>query len=213
MSNFIVFEGPNGSGKSTLMSKVVENLQSNTSYNIISTCEPGGNVENNQDNTRMSIRELLLDNKSKISDKTELMLFLADRAQHYNEVIKPNLNKKNTLIISDRFWESTLVYQSLVKGVIEEDDLNYMHNFITENTKPDTTFIITSDKSHCDEQDRIGNGGFRSQAVNAYRNLNKLSEINYNIKIIDTTRGKWDNYIADITNYIKNRYLHLPLTS
>ena len=90
------FEGVDTTGKSTQL-----NMIKNCFPNAIITKEPGGTQ------LSVSLRELILGQKKPLSSKSELFLFLADRAQHYEEVIYPN---KNSLILSDRGFISGISY-------------------------------------------------------------------------------------------------------
>ena len=84
----INFEGVDGVGKTTQI-----NMLKQIYPDAITTKEPGGTE------LGMMIRQYLINNASKISQKAEILLFLADRAEHYEKVIKPNYDK---LILSDR---------------------------------------------------------------------------------------------------------------
>ena len=95
MGLFITFEGPDGCGKTSIINLLKEYYKNNEK--IIFTREPGG--------TKISekIREIILSNdNSEMSARTEALLYSASRAQHIDELIKPNLEKGN-VIISDRF--------------------------------------------------------------------------------------------------------------
>ncbi|MDO5027350.1 MAG: dTMP kinase [Tissierellia bacterium] len=102
---FIVFEGSDGSGKTTILNNIKKYLDDNN-YDYVMTREPGGTKISE------SIRENLLSNDNEgMSFRTEALLFAAARAQHVDEVIKPNL-EKGRLVISDRFVMSSLAYQA-----------------------------------------------------------------------------------------------------
>lgn len=92
----INFEGVDGAGKSTQI-----NLLKEIYKDAIITKEPGGTE------LGMMIRQYLINNASKISQKAEIFLFLADRAEHYEKVLKPNYGN---LILSDRSFVSGLAY-------------------------------------------------------------------------------------------------------
>lgn len=92
----VTIEGVDGVGKSTQISLLADIYK-----DAIITKEPGGT------DFGCKIREFLLQNSSKISNKTELFLFLADRAEHYAKTIKPN---KNKMIFSDRSFISGIAY-------------------------------------------------------------------------------------------------------
>jgi len=103
---FITLEGGEGSGKSTLLLKLADYIK-NQKFNVITTREPGGTQVGER------IREILLnhDENFLIGASAELLLFLAARAQHIEEVIKPALEAGH-IVLCDRFNDSTIAYQS-----------------------------------------------------------------------------------------------------
>lgn len=133
---FISFEGPDGSGKSTVSKKFFEYLK-NKNIPVIWTREPGGtNVKISE-----SIRQILLDsNNHEINPKTEALLFAASRAQHVNELIKPNI-KNGINVICDRYIHSSLAYQGFARGlgIKEVYDIN---KFAIDKLMPDIVFFI-----------------------------------------------------------------------
>ena len=100
---FITLEGIEGSGKSTNI-KVINNYLNDKNINYINTREPGGSEVGNQ------LRNILLNTEKKLSNQTELLLMLADRVNHIETLIQPNLEKGIT-VISDRFMDSSYAYQ------------------------------------------------------------------------------------------------------
>lgn len=134
---FITIEGTDGSGKTTqieLLSSYLKSLKKD----IIVTREPGG--------TKISekIRDLILDlNNTNLSNITEALLYAASRAQLVEEIIKPAL-KSNKIVLSDRFIDSSLVYQGIARGIgiskIEE-----INSFAVNGIKPNITFYLDID--------------------------------------------------------------------
>lgn len=106
---FITIEGGEGAGKSTLVRNLTHELE-NRGYTVLATREPGGSP------TGEAIRQLLLDNNSSMTPISELLLFLASRAEHIADKIKPALSK-GTIVICDRFNDSSIVYQGLARGL------------------------------------------------------------------------------------------------
>ncbi|MBP3675184.1 MAG: dTMP kinase [Campylobacter sp.] len=92
----INFEGVDGAGKSTQINMLKEIYK-----DAIITKEPGGTE------LGLMIRNYLMSSASKISQRAEIFLFLADRAEHYEKVLKPNYGN---LILSDRSFVSGLAY-------------------------------------------------------------------------------------------------------
>lgn len=131
---FITFEGIDFCGKSTQVELLKKHLgQRNFSVEVIR--EPGG--------TELSekIRELLLDKKNSIMFmETELLLFSSARAQLVREKIIPLL-KKNIVVISDRFHDSSIAYQAYGRG-IDIEVVKKVQQLAIGNTIPDLTFLI-----------------------------------------------------------------------
>lgn len=101
--SFITLEGIEGSGKSTSLETITKTL-SDHNINFILTKEPGGGP------LGQDLRALLLDKSSRISPDTELLLMMADRKDHIDNYVIPNL-EKGIWIISDRYLDSTYAYQ------------------------------------------------------------------------------------------------------
>ena len=131
---FITFEGIEGSGKTTQIRHALEYLKQRGKDCIV-TREPGGTV------TGRKIRAILLDPEGKGMDpSTELLLYMADRAEHVNKVIKPSLSAGKT-VLCDRYFDATVVYQGYARG-LDIDLLIRMHKLILNDLKPDITFLL-----------------------------------------------------------------------
>lgn len=131
---FITFEGIEGAGKTTQVKRLHAFLIKK-GYESIITREPGGTKIGGQ------IRTILLDPKnSTMKPLTELLLYSADRAQHINEIIKPALSK-NKIILCDRYFDATMVYQGVTRG-INTELVKKLHEMIFDNLKPDITFLL-----------------------------------------------------------------------
>ncbi len=127
---YILFEGIDTCGKSTQIE-----LLKHRFHNSIVTKEPGGT------NFGVEARSILLRDELK-SKRAELLLFLADRAEHYEEVIKPN---KNKLILSDRGFLSGIGY-ALANGDFDFQSLLHLNKFSLEDTLPDRIILFITDR-------------------------------------------------------------------
>lgn len=104
----IAFEGVEGSGKSTQVETVAAHLR-RLGYEVVETREPGGTPLGSE------IRRIVMHStRSTPSPLTELLLYLADRAQHLAEVIVPALDR-GQIVLTDRFSASTIVYQGYAR--------------------------------------------------------------------------------------------------
>lgn len=134
MIRLISFEGGDGSGKTTQL-KLLEKYLSAHGQTCLGTREPGGTALGEM------IRQLLLEaGKEEISFPTELFLYLADRAQHVQKVIRPAL-ASGTIVLCDRFTDSTLAYQGYGRGV-ELDMLRRLNEVASPGITPDLTFLL-----------------------------------------------------------------------
>jgi len=134
MVRLISFEGGDGSGKTTQI-RLLEKYLAGHGQLCLCTREPGGT------NLGEMIRQALLEaGKEEISPATELFLYLADRAQHVHEVIRPAL-ASGRLVLCDRFTDSTLAYQGYGRGV-GLDLLRRLNQVASFGITPDLTFLL-----------------------------------------------------------------------
>lgn len=129
---FITFEGSEGCGKSTQSKLLYEYLKKK--HKVVYLREPGG--------TRISerIRQILLDPKNHMAAETEMLLYMASRAQVVQEIIKPAI-LKGKIVICDRFLDSTIAYQGYGLG-IDISDIECIGNFAAAGIKPDITILL-----------------------------------------------------------------------
>ena len=135
---FITFEGGEGCGKSTQVRRVREALEARGIETVL-TREPGG--------TRLAelIRGLLKDEEEDPPcDRSELLLFLAARAQLVKNVIRPAL-AAGKWVVSDRFSDSTFAYQGYGRG-LPLDVLRIANDFACEGLRPDLTVLLDVDR-------------------------------------------------------------------
>lgn len=131
---FITLEGPEGSGKTSQLPALADHLR-NLGYDLVVTREPGGTTVGDQ------IREVLmnLENVS-IVPRTEILLFLAARAQHVEGLIRPALHA-GKVVICDRFGDSTLAYQGYGHQT-DLETLQFLLNYSTGGLQPDLTLLL-----------------------------------------------------------------------
>ena len=135
-SQFISFEGIDGSGKSTQMTLFAEHLQKTGEDPVLSR-EPGGSIGAEE------IRKLLVEgDPDRWSPYTEMLLFTAARRDHLERTILPNL-KSGKIVVTDRFADSTRVYQGVARKDLEKT-VNTLHDLMI-NHDPNLTFIIDID--------------------------------------------------------------------
>ena len=135
---FITFEGSEGCGKTTQIEALAKALEAQ-GETVLITREPGGTLIGEK------IRNLLQDpsHKNEISDMAELLLFSASRAELIASRIQPAL-KRGEIVICDRFYDSTYVYQGLGRAIGME--IVEQLNQITVGTlKPDLTILLDLD--------------------------------------------------------------------
>ncbi|HWD38085.1 MAG TPA: dTMP kinase [Fimbriimonas sp.] len=132
---FVTFEGPEGAGKSTALKSVAERLRQKGAT-VLCTREPGAG------SLGAKIRELLLHGED-LSPETEVLLFLADRANHVQTIIGPALDRGD-VVLCDRFADSTLVYQGYARG-LGLDFLRTANSFATHGLKPTLTILFDLD--------------------------------------------------------------------
>lgn len=132
----ISVEGVDGSGKSSFCSLLEKKLSSQ--FSVLLTKEPGGTF------LGKSLRNLLLHTTEQWDSKSEFLLFAADRAQHFSELVLPAL-ANNQIVISDRMGDSSLVYQGYVKKLPLEL-LQKINAWVMQNKMPDITFLLDVDE-------------------------------------------------------------------
>jgi dTMP kinase len=191
---FITFEGPEGSGKSTQLRLLGERLRK-AGQDVLETQEPGGTP------IGIQIRHVLLDAKNReLCPTAELLLMFASRAQNVDESILPALSAGRT-VLSDRFTDSTLVYQGVGRDLGAE--LVYeLDRIACRGLVPDLTLVIDIDaetglararrrslrsedsETRIEEQDV----GFHRRVREAYRQL--AADEPARVKLIDGSQTR-----------------------
>jgi dTMP kinase len=131
---FITFEGIEGSGKSTQAVLLAKYLTMHAKA-VTLTREPGGTAAGDQ------IRKILLDPANKaLAPRAELLLYAAARAQHLEELIRPEL-KAGKIVLCDRFSDATLAYQGYGRG-LDEEMIRALDGMVTAGLRPDLTVLL-----------------------------------------------------------------------
>jgi dTMP kinase len=131
---FISICGVEGAGKTTQIRHIADFLKS-TGLQFVMTREPGGTE------IGMKIRQILLDPKNRdLTPKAELFLYAADRIQHIEQLILPALNK-GKIVVTDRFVDSTTVYQGYARG-INLSLIEQINDLVLNGLKPDLTILL-----------------------------------------------------------------------
>ncbi len=178
MHNFpvIVFEGIETSGKSSLINKVSGHLK-NLNRKFVKIREPGGSEYSER------IRKLMLNNKSKLSFITDLMLIMASRSENIDKILKKNHGKK--IILIDRFVDSTLAYQHYGMG-IDKNLINKLNEIVLDGFKPSFTFVNIVNKRNLKDRlkkrNRINkydkfNFSFYNKVQNGFLKLSKKKKL------------------------------------
>ena len=204
---FITFEGGEGTGKTTQI-KMLKSYLEEKKYSVMTSREPGG--------TEISetIRTLLKDPKYKriMSKRAELMLFEAARCQITKQILKPLL-KKGKIIIFDRFYDSTTVYQGYGRR-IGMNLIKQLNDFATEGIRPDLTFLLdVSPETGLQRSVKTEFGGkvdrMEAEGIPFHRKIRagylKVAE-SYpeRFKVIDTEKNNIEQVHKIICGYVDN---------
>jgi dTMP kinase len=134
---FITFEGMDGSGKTTQMQRLAERLRA-AGRTVLVTTEPGGPP------IAQKIRRIILDAAHpEMSPTAEVLLYFASRAQNVDQWIRPAL-ARGEIVISDRFTDSSLVYQGVGRG-LGVDTIQALDRIACRGLKPDLTILVDVD--------------------------------------------------------------------
>lgn len=179
---FITLEGIDGCGKSTQAGLLVQWLR-RQGHRVRATREPGGTEAGER------LRELLLSRESAITAEAELFLYLADRALHVAQVVRPAL-EEGRIVVCERHADSTLAYQGGGRG-FDLGLLRRLNEMATGGLKPDLTIVLAvpPEKARLDATrlDRLESEGygFVARVAEAFRTL--AEEEPGRVKLVDGT--------------------------
>lgn len=188
---FIVLDGGDGCGKSTQIN-ILERFLSNEGVEIVRTQDPGGTIIGDQ------IRQLLkYGAKGKMDVHTEIMLFMASRAQLVAEIIKPALEKGKT-VLCDRFISATCAYQGAGGYPIEK--IIQMAKYAVGDVWPDLTIII--DVPPEEGRERTGHKKYQ-------KTKEKHKDANQHFLFEDVTTDRFDSRTLKYHRKVRKQFLRL----
>jgi dTMP kinase len=163
---FISLEGIEGCGKST-QARMLSDYVSELGYCVVLTREPGGTP------IAEKIREMLLDPRNQnMTSRTELLLYLASRSQHVEQIIMPAL-QDGKIVICERFNDATRAYQGYARGL----DMNLIEDLLrisTGNLEPDFTIILDLE---------VKEGLIRAEKFKNYRDRLESESLDFHDKV------------------------------
>ena len=136
---FITFEGVEGAGKTTQIARLALRLRTEGRDDVLTTREPGDGPLGSE------LRRLALHPPAGITvePRAELLIMLADRAQHVGQVIRPHL-AGGGIVICDRYADSSVAYQGYGRG-LNIAEISRLNDYATDNLKPDLTILLDLD--------------------------------------------------------------------
>lgn len=181
---FITFEGADGCGKTTQI-ELLDKFLKEKGLKTLLTLEPGAT------DLGKNLRQILLHYEKPVSDEAEMFMYLADRAQHAQMIIKPALEDKK-IVLCDRYTDSTVAYQGYGReGDIEQ--INILNKIATKGLKSDLTILFDVESEIAQSRlgktkDRLESQGmeFHKKVRKGYLELAKQDP--KRIKVVDANR-------------------------
>ena len=133
---FVTFEGIDGCGKTTQLARLHERLRA-AGVPVLRTREPGGTA------LGTAIRSLVMQADASVAPLAELLLYVADRAQHLARVVEPALARGET-VLCDRFTDATIAYQGYGRG-LGASLVASLHRTPPLDRRPDRTVLLDLD--------------------------------------------------------------------
>jgi len=196
---FITFEGADGCGKTTQLQLLKKYLEDN-GYEVVVTREPGSKGLGEK------IREILLNYNGIVADRCESFLFLADRAQNIDTIVKPAVSS-GKIVLCDRHIDSSVAYQGYGRG-LDIEQIKNLNSLATGGMLPDLTFVFdidieTSMQRVGKNKDRMESAGneFFNRVRNGYIELSKQEPVR--IKVIDA-KGAVNDIHQKVITIIKS---------
>ena len=196
---FITFEGTDGCGKTTQIELLKKYFEEKGKI-VILTREPGAK------GLGTKLREILLNYDGDVSPNCESFLFLADRAQHIDTIIKPAI-ERGEIVLCDRHTDSTVAYQGYGRQ-LDLEQIYMLNKIATSGLKPNMTFVFDIDIETAQQRvgaqkDRMESAGieFFKRVRQGYLEIAKQEPDR--VKVLDGT-DKIENIHSEILNLIKH---------
>lgn len=131
---FVCFEGGEGSGKST-QARLLHGALAADGHEVVLTFEPGDTAVGKE------VRRIVLDpDTGDLDDRTEALLYAADKAEHVETVVLPAL-RRGAVVITDRYVDSTIAYQGVGRG-LDVGELEHVARWATGDLRPHLTVVL-----------------------------------------------------------------------
>jgi len=131
---FVCFEGGEGSGKST-QSRLLRDWLEEEGYDVVLTFEPGDTEVG-----REMRRIVLSPETGELADRTEVLLYAADKAEHVETVVQPAL-ERGAVVVTDRYVDSTLAYQGAGRS-LDVREVEQVARWATHDLRPHLTVVL-----------------------------------------------------------------------
>ena len=193
----IVFEGIEASGKSTNLEYICRYLKK-INKKFVKIREPGGSKNSE------ILRKLILNKKSNLNPKTDLLLLLASRSENIDKIIKKNYKKK--IILIDRYTDSTIAYQHYGMK-LNIDIIKKINNFVIEKFNPNLTFLFLVNKRNMKKRLKLRKKTNKYDKFNYkfYDNVQKgflkIAKRKKNYFIVDSNKKN----INEVRSLLKNK--------
>ncbi len=203
---FISIEGPDKAGKTTQL-KMLKEYSEKNSKEWLFTRNPGGTELGNR------LRTIVLDSREVISDMAELMIYIADRAHHVDQFLRPNLEAGRT-VICDRFTDSTMAYQGYGRNM-DLKLIDQMNIAVCAEVRPTLSILLTvsekvaHERSKGEEKDRLEQESklFFVRVRNGYNTIAKGEPDRY--KVISTDFLTPEEVHKQVIGYIEEHILDI----
>jgi dTMP kinase len=200
---FITFEGADGCGKTTQLNLLRDYLVTK-GYDVVITREPGAKGLGEK------LREILLNYDGEVSNRCESFLFLADRAQHIDTIVKPAVGE-GKIVLCDRHTDSTVAYQGYGRQ-LNLDQIKMLNEIAVNGTKPDLTYVFdvdieTSMQRVGKSRDRMENAGkeFFNRVRSGYIQIANSEPSR--VKVINSARSI-DEVFSDVVKICDELLIH-----